>query len=89
MASLTQRVELTDEERLIVNEDGADAPENQEWFRGCSVYYTLPSMRLSNLLICLLLIDLVLCNALWLTGKGDESYKELKRIFVCLFFNNP
>ena len=64
-----QRVSLTDEEqRLVETDNESNAPENQEWFRGCTVFYTLPRWRLFTILYLLLLIDVIVTNALWLTG---------------------
>lgn len=63
-----QRINLTDDEQRLIGEDDSNAPENQEWFRGCRVFYTLPTWRLSTFLRLALLMDIIITNALWLTG---------------------
>jgi len=63
------RAELTEEEAQLLANSDSKCLEDQEWFKGCRVYYTLPFLRLTTFNNVVLICDIIATGVLWIIGK--------------------
>jgi len=70
---LRQRVSLNADEEALLDEClSSEDYTNEEWYKQCTVHYTLPQWRASLFLKLILLCDLIATCTLWLTGKRSK-----------------